>query len=272
MSTPPAPPHTISFGDLHLPRILCLHGGGVNAEAFRLQSRGLLRSLNGTFRFVFPDAPYLSPADPNVMPIYAHLQPFRRWLRWKVEQPNPGADAICQDIDNVLHDAMANDNAMGATGEWVAIMGFSQGAKLGASLLLRQQLRAEKLGRDQAGSNFKFGILLAGRAPLVSLDTDMTDSLALADADELTTGAFAQVTGSFLQGSDHVLRLPTLHVHGKKDPGIDNHRRLLTDFCQAGTTRVVEWDGDHRVVIQAADVAAVADEILALSKQTGVIL
>ncbi|KAF8861156.1 alpha/beta-hydrolase [Acephala macrosclerotiorum] len=268
-----ATPSTISLGDLHLPRILCLHGGGVNAEAFRLQCRGLFRALSGNFRFVFPDAPYLSPADPGVMPTYAHLQPFRRWLRWKPEQPNPGPDTICQDIDRVLHEAMVIDNAMGATGEWVAIMGFSQGAKVAASLLLRQQLRAKKLGQDRAGSNFKFAVLLAGRAPLIAMDPELTDSLALADADELTTGAFAQVTGSFLQRSDdHVLRLPTLHVHGKKDPGIANHRRLLTDFCKEGTARLVEWDGDHRVVIQGADVAAVAKEILVLSKQTGVLL
>jgi pimeloyl-ACP methyl ester carboxylesterase len=266
-----ASPSTVTLGDLRLPRILCLHGGGVNAEIFRLQCRGLFRALNGTFRFVFPNAPYMSPAAPEALPIYAHMQPFRRWLRWELDQPNPGADGICQDIDNVLYEAMINDTAVGATGDWVAIMGFSQGAKLAASLLLRQQLRAEKLGQDQAGSDFKFAILLAGRAPLVALDTRLTNSLALADADELTTGAFAPVTGSFLQGSDHILRLPTLHVHGLKDSGIVNHRRLLTDYCKVGTTRLVEWDGDHRVVIKAADVAAVAIEILALSKQTSVI-
>jgi pimeloyl-ACP methyl ester carboxylesterase len=264
-------PSTVTHGDLHLPRILCLHGGGVNAEVFRLQCRGLFRALGGTFRFVFPDAPYLSPADPNVMATYAELQPFRRWLRWGIEQPNPGSEAICRDIDRVLEEAKISDDANGATGAWVAIMGFSQGAKLAASLLLRQQLRADKLGQDQAGSNFKFAILLAGRAPLVALDTSVTDSLALADADELTTGAFAHVTGSFLQGSDHVLRLPTLHVHGLKDPGISNHRRLLADFCKADTTRLVEWDGDHRVVVKTADVAAVVSEILALSRQTGVL-
>lgn len=264
-------PSTVTHGDLHLPRILCLHGGGVNAETFRLQCRGLFRALNGTFRFVFPDAPYLSPADPNAMATYGHLQPFRRWLRWEIEQPNPGADVICRDIDTVLQEAMISDDANGATGDWVAIMGFSQGAKLAASLLLRQQLRAEKLGQDQAGSDFKFAVLLAGRAPLVAMDPDVSDSLALADADELTTGAFAQVTGSFLQGSDHVLHLPTLHVHGLKDPGISNHRRLLVDFCKAGTTRLVEWDGDHRVAVKNTDVAAIASEMLALSKETGVI-
>ena len=265
-------PSPVALGELHLPRILCLHGGGVNAEAFRLQSRGLFRVLGDKFRFVFPDAPYLSPPDPGVMPTYAHLQPFRRWLRWKTDQSDPGPDTICQDIDRVLDEAMAQDDASGATGEWVALMGFSQGAKVCASLLLRYQLRADKLGIEQSGTNFKFAILLAGRGPLVNLDTTLTDSVALADANEITTGAFALVTGAFLNGSDHVLRLPTLHVHGRKDPGLINHRRLLTDYCKPGTTRLVEWDGDHRVVVQTADVAAVADQVLALAKQTGILL
>jgi predicted esterase len=271
MSTTSFNSSTVASGDLDLPRILCLHGGGVNAEAFRLQCRGLLRGLGDKFRFVFPDAPYLSPADPGVMPTYAHLQPFRRWLRWKPEQPNPGPDVICQDIDRVLHDTMLSDNAIGATGDWIAIMGFSQGAKVAASILLRQQIRSDKLWSGKTGSDFKFAVLLAGRAPLVNLDPSFIDSLALADADEITTGNFAQVTGStYLEGSDHLIRLPTLHVHGRNDPGLPNHRRLLTDFCMDGTARVVEWDGDHRVVIKADDVGTVVKEVLAISEQTGV--
>ncbi len=264
-------PSTVALGQLHLPRILCLHGGGANAEAFRLQSRGLFRLLGDKFRFVFPDAPYLSPPDPGLMPTYAHLQPFRRWLRWMMDQPDPGPEVICHDIDRVINEAMAQDDALGATGDWVALMGFSQGAKVCASLLLRYQLRADKLENQPVETKFKFAILLAGRGPLVNLDMNLTDSIALADANEITTGSFALVTGTFLNGSDHVLHLPTLHVHGRKDPGLLNHRRLLTDYCKPGTTRLVEWDGDHRVVLQAADVTAVADQVLALARQTGLL-
>ena len=264
-------PSTVALGQLHLPRILCLHGGGTNAEAFRLQSRGLFRLLGDKFRFVFPDAPYLSPPDPGVMPTYAHLQPFRRWLRWKTDQPDHGPEVICHDIDRVINEVMVQDDALGATGDWVALMGFSQGAKVCASLLLRYQLRADKLGNQPAETNFKFAILLAGRGPLVNLDMNLTDSFALADANEITTGSFALVTGAFLNGSDHILHLPTLHVHGRKDPGLVNHRRLLTDYCKPGTTRLVEWDGDHRVVLQTADVTAVVDQVLALARQTGVL-
>lgn len=264
-------PSTVALGHLHLPRILCLHGGGANAVAFRLQCRGLFRLLGDRFRFVFPDAPYLSQPDPGLIPTYADLQPFRRWLRWKTDQPDPGPEVICHDIDRVINETMTQDDALGATGNWVALMGFSQGAKVCASLLLRYQLRADKLGYQPAETNFKFAILLAGRGPLVNLDMDLTDSFALADANEITTGSFALVTGAFLVGSDHVLRLPTLHVHGRKDSGLTNHRRLLTDYCKPGTTRLVEWDGDHRVVLQAADVTAVVAQVLALAIQTGVI-
>ncbi|KID61140.1 citrinin biosynthesis oxydoreductase CtnB, partial [Metarhizium hybridum] len=43
---------------LSLPRILCLHGGGVNGTVFRLQCRAIIAQLGHRFRFVFMDAPY----------------------------------------------------------------------------------------------------------------------------------------------------------------------------------------------------------------------
>ncbi|KAF2234988.1 hypothetical protein EV356DRAFT_514626 [Viridothelium virens] len=255
---------------LHLPRILCLHGGGVTAEVFSLQCRTLIQHLGHKFRFCFADGPFPSTPGPGMIPTFQHVQTFRRWLRWSPEHPDPGPDAMIEKIDENLHQAMDRDDQQGGTGDWVALMGFSQGAKVCASLLLRQQIRTTKLGATMAGSKFKFAVLLAGRAPLLSLDVEVTDSLALVDANELTTGAFANVSGPFMQGDEHVLCLPTLHVHGMKDPGLALHRQLLKDYCKPGTTRVVEWDGDHRVPIKTKDVAVVAAQILALGKETGV--
>ncbi|KAI4154143.1 MAG: hypothetical protein LQ340_001861 [Diploschistes diacapsis] len=266
----------IALGQLDCPRILCLHGGGLNAQAFRLQCRTLSRTLDGQFRLVFANAPYESPADPKALPAYASLAPFRRWLRWKPEQPDPGPEAICAAISLEVEATMAADTTAGASGPWIAVMGFSQGAKVAASMLLMQQLRAEQgvsksPWAQEPLPNFRFGVFLAGRAPLVALEPDLSDSLALADANELTTGAFAQVTGVYLRGSEHVLRIPTIHVHGLQDPGIEDHRRLLKDYCQPGTAFTLEWDGDHRVPIKAADVAAVAEQILFVAKRTGVV-
>ena len=49
-----------SSATLHLPRVLCLHGGGVNASIFRAQMRAFLThpQLSTRFRFVFVEAPF----------------------------------------------------------------------------------------------------------------------------------------------------------------------------------------------------------------------
>jgi len=164
---------------------------------------------------------------------------------------------------------MREDDSKGATGEWVAILGFSQGAKMTASLLLRQQARKDRLGRILAGSNFKFGVLLAGRGPLVSLDPDLTLAAYLIDASQI--GSENLPNQHLLRTKEHILRLPTIHIHGMQDKGLELHRRLLEDYCEKESTKVVEWNGDHRIPIKEEDVSAVVRGILALAKETGIL-
>ncbi|KKK12618.1 hypothetical protein P175DRAFT_0505728 [Aspergillus ochraceoroseus IBT 24754] len=248
---------------LHLPRILCLHGGGVTAEVFRLQSRSLIKQLQRHFRLCFVDGPFLSDPGPGMIPTFQNYAPFRRWLCWKPDHHPNDAEEIINEIDRALQAAMAADDAKGATGEWAGLMGFSQGGKICASLLYRQQIRAEKLGTARSGSRFRFAVLLAARPPLVSLDTELLTSSALAEASEITTGTFQNY-----QVPERQISLPTVHVHGLRDPGLPLHRKLL-QWCERGTARVVEWDGDHRVPVREKDVALVVDQILLVAKQTG---
>jgi hypothetical protein len=64
-------------------------------------------------------------------------------------------------------------------------------------------------------------------------------------------------------GSD-LLRLPTIHLHGLQDPGIEIHRGLL-HCCLESNTRLVEWDGNHRMPVTTKDVSAVVAEIQGLT-------
>ena len=66
--------------NLHAPRILCLHGGGVNSSVFRSQCRALIKHLPA-FRLVFADGPWFCEAGPGIVPVYEDCGPFRRWLR-----------------------------------------------------------------------------------------------------------------------------------------------------------------------------------------------
>jgi predicted esterase len=124
---------------LHRPRILCLHGGGSNSRVFRFQCRALIAQLQPKFRFCFVDAPFLSSPGPDVVPTYQNYGPFRRWLRWHPDHPEVDHDTASRAILRSITVAMQEDDRSGATGEWIGLLGFSQGAKIAASLLLFQK-------------------------------------------------------------------------------------------------------------------------------------
>ncbi|KAL4926721.1 serine hydrolase FSH [Aspergillus undulatus] len=245
---------TIDNRHTALPRILCLHGGGSNARIFKAQTRALRYELSDHFRFVFVEGPFDSEPGPDVTSAYEKFGPFRRWFRSRPQHPpiDPQEAVAC--IQESIYAAMDLDDLQGGTGEYVAVMGFSQGAKLAASLLFRQQVRAEKLGQAMSGTNFWFALVM---------------SSALLDASQIALDRPA--TSEDLRRMEHVLCLPTIHVHGLQDTGLMLHRVLLREYCSKNA-RLVEWDGGHRVPIKTKDVVPLVHEILQLVKQTGVAL
>ncbi len=249
---------------LHLPRILCLHGGGTNARIFRAQCRALVVQLKSEYRLVFAQGPSDSWAGPDVLSVYSRWGPFRRWLRWRPHDPIIRPEDAVDEINKQLEESMRQDDILGATGEWIALLGFSQGAKVSASLLYRQQVREELLGKDRAGTNFRFGILIAGRGPFVSLDSDLILSPPLPDASQIT-----DYKNAGRKTNSHVLRIPTLHVHGLRDEGIGLHRQLFRDLCDEGSRTLIEWDGNHRLPLKFKDVSLVVNQIRELTKETG---
>ena len=259
-----------------LPRILCLHGGGVNAAIFAAQSRSLIRHLQHSFRLVWADAPFLCDPHPDVVNVYGSYAPFRRWLRWQPEHTEIDADSGIDEIGYALRRAMEDDDREGGIGEWVGLMGFSQGAKLSASLLLEQQAREERAQREgreaetgltgMFGLNWKFGILLAGRAPLCNLNPEILKTEALVSVGNISEGF------QFCKEVDKEakLRKPTLHVHGMADSGLFLHRKLLHGYCEKGTTTLIEWEGAHRIPLKSKDVDRVVEAIYHIAESTGV--
>ncbi|KAF4998180.1 hypothetical protein FDECE_11857 [Fusarium decemcellulare] len=245
---------------LHLPRILCLHGGGVNAEVFELQCRALIYRLKSTLRLVFMQAPFISAPHPDIVSVYGEYGPFRRWLRWQPDHPEIEPEAAAEEIRYQCRRAMEDDPG---TGEWVGILGFSQGAKIAASLLWTQQQVTAQFGEAESFTHFKFGVLMAGRAPLIMLDHRLQESPHVVDA-ALLSSEFKNWPET--NEGDHVLSIPTLHVHGLRDPGAEHHRLLLNKYCETGTTILVEWDGGHRIPIKTHDVEAVTSKILELAE------
>lgn len=194
------------------PRILCLHGGGVSAAIFRAQARALIRHLPG-FRLVFADGPHVSEPGPGILPVYEKWGPFRRWLRWRLHHPELDDQTAADAIVSSLERCKAAD---ASTGPWVALLGFSQGAKMAVSLLYDQQIRAERDGR--ADTAYRFAVLLAGRGPLLSFCRHSL-SPALMTPGQLSSTHHDELEHPLFE-SPHVLRLPTVHVHGLRDGGL----------------------------------------------------
>ena len=109
---------------------------------------------------------------------------------------------------------------------------------------------------------------MAGRGPLVSLDPELVMTPSLVDAAHVGSQVYISPDE---KSTEHVLRLPTIHVHGLQDPGLELHKQLLEGYCEKESTSLIEWDGNHRVPIKAIVVARIVREIFAVARETGVI-
>lgn len=254
----PPPPDVTTLAH---PRILCLHGGGTNSRIFHMQCRALSHYLKSHFRLVYAEASFPSTPGPDVLSVYAECGPFKRWV--VTVEPNAverKPKETWTAIEEGVGDAMDADDALGATGEWVAILGFSQGAKIAASILLRQQEAPRSLGRmRRSDAGFRFGILMAGRGPLLPVDADNASWLEESERFDYDSNTKA----------NRVLRIPTIHVHGLQDPGLGYHQILLEEWCDPTTTTLVEWDGNHRLPFKTNDVKVVIDKIHEVAGQQG---
>ncbi|OAA57281.1 Serine hydrolase FSH [Cordyceps fumosorosea ARSEF 2679] len=249
---------------LRLPRILCLHGGGTNARIFRIQCRQIAEHLRAEYRLVFVEAPFPSEAGPDVVRVFAGSGPFKRWLRFGPSHPELASHQAVARLDQAVQAAVAEDDERGGSGEWTALLGFSQGAKLCASLLYRQQNQAAEGGGGGGGGlpQFRFGVLIAGRGPLVSLEPARAENESLPSAADLSSMKEKEPRG------DHVLTIPTIHMHGLKDPGLEEHRRLCNEYCHPGTRSLIVWDAGHRLPVRTDDVIPLVEAIRRLARET----
>lgn len=244
----------------HKPRILCLHGGGVSAQIFRLQCRYFLTRLEPHFRLVFADGPFFSEMHEDLKPFYAGMGPCRRWSRWLPHHPPLDNETALAEIEYSLTTAMDADDG---TGDWVGLIGFSQGAKLALSVLLENQLREQDdpFATGFAGVHWKFGIIMAARAPPYSLSDRAMHGNGYVRLCELP-----QESDYGASEFPDKLRIPTLHVHGLRDPGLELHQHLLRYFCDPASAGLVEWDGGHRIPFKPADITLVTDRIFKVAK------
>jgi hypothetical protein len=203
------------------PAILCLHGGGTSAAIYKIQTLRLRHALSSHFDFVFVNAPFITEPGPGVLPFFEGAGPFYSW-----ERPTDGGK-IPKESTAVVEEAIKRQ-CLEMRQPFVAILGFSQGAKLGAALMMEQQKQQNQGGKFVEGP--KFGVFLMGVCPKV-------------------------------EGIEK-LRLPTIHVIGSHDVYRAESKRLWLECCQRDKAIYIELPVGHQVPLMKAHTKDLVTEIL----------
>lgn len=218
-----------------LPAILCLHGSGVNAKVFAFQTQALQRLLSKTFDFVFLDAPFVREAGDGVLPFFDGCEPFFRW-KSKSDDNTFTHEEIESEAGELIEKTLKSRD------DWVGILGFSQGGRMAAGLLVEQERREEETGEGE-GEGFKFGVFLMTPSP------PMTEMV-------------------YEEGGVGKIQVPSVCVVGKQDKWYESSKKMHAEYFVDETTKLVEFNIGHRLPNELADITSIARDILRLYLET----
>ncbi|KAH8429122.1 uncharacterized protein LDX57_006792 [Aspergillus melleus] len=223
------------------PRIACFHGGGSNSTIFSIQSAQLSELLS-EYEFVFFDGPFERGPGPGVLPAFRNDGPFRSWFTTdpsgiEVSDGSGFGDGEEDGIERIYRLM----DTKGPGGEWVGVMGFSQGTRPAGGVLLDVQTGNRKSGRASR-RNIRFGILcMGGGMPMESENQHPTTTL---------------------------ITLPTLHVHGLKDMFLPLGQHQLTTYYDPSSATLYEIDYHHAMPWVRSEVEHFAELIRKMDRET----
>jgi len=193
-----------------LPAILCLHGGGTSALIFKIQLRRVSWALHEHFRFIFVDAPFPSAAGPNVLPVFEDCGPYYSWVPPQDQDQAQGQKKVRDVIRKVVQET---------GGDFVGLLGFSQGTRLVAGLLADQQ-EGTAVGLPE----WRFGVCICGSYPPLSLSASRRPPGPAEHA--------AMQCEVWDPPAEHSIHAPSVHVRGLLDKNLPRGRGLANYFVQ----------------------------------------
>ena len=223
------------------------HGGGVSASIFTIQTRKVLWKLRPYFEFVFLDAPWVSPPGPGVLPVFADAGPFYRWARL---HENEDANKLSEKLRAVLSKP---------GGEWVGVLGFSQGGRLAAGLCWQQQHGAGGLDGLAPGLRFKFAALVGAAWPL------------LFSVQEAPTMAGQRESSLWDEGFEGSIGMPSVHCIGRRD-AVAEMARLIAKCFDKEQAKMLEPNIGHQMPLEEKENNELCDAILEAYKRGGGVL
>lgn len=211
-----------------LPPILCLHGGGTSSAIFSVQTRQLRSVLQAHFTFVFVNAPIETGPGPGVLPYFEGSGPYFSWLSGSATSEAVRSVEL-EAINSSIGRALARRGMKSV--DVVGVMGFSQGGDAASLLLWQAQ------GGEERWSGLRFGIVICGRGQ------------------EDVVGVIGER-----------LEVPSLHLHGLRDPWLAGSR-VLTKCFQPDNAVVMEFEGGHHIPTKRKDIERLAALAVEINKE-----
>ncbi|KAL8804454.1 MAG: hypothetical protein Q9182_002559 [Xanthomendoza sp. 2 TL-2023] len=269
-------------------RVLCLHGMGVNAAIFAAQTAHFRSLLPLDYEWVFIDGPAECDAAPGVA---AFFEP--PYLCWYTTPTTAKMDAAHKLVSTAIEQH----------GPFDAVMGFSQGAALAASAILRHQIQhptqpplfqmgificspmpfsqSLEFGVDARKYFGLRGLLRPSRpgCPTTVPEYLVTDPAYLKGEDELDDSSSGSEDESlpirrtspsifyqmYHSTVDSVrIKIPTVHIYGRRDKW-RLHSKDLVKLCPRNLATVYEHDGGHEIPKSASEEICDAIEIAVAS-------
>ena len=158
----------------------------------------------------------------DMLPTFASLEPFYRWVSrsfklGEAEEERAPMHEV-ETIDRIVMEAMKDH---GGKENLVGVLGFSQGARISAGMLLRQQLEIRQ--RGSSDWKLKFGVVIGGPYPPIGL---------VPEDIELDYTVMSQ--------------LPSVHAWGRSDH-LRSGCKEMADICDSSNTFVMDFEGGHHL-------------------------
>lgn len=217
--------------------MVMLHGSGSSAAIFGIQTHLLAKELSKKFDLVFLDAPIPSAPGPGVLPLFADMPGYYRWVA-------PGLPASLRlaellEVERYIRDQLEDQNIKPS--EVVAFCGFSQGA------LVSLAMHGLRLVDGSVWENLRFSVAIAAST---------TGNSTQIDEIEKIMGMLSKAVGR----DDGKFPGYTVHASGLKDLWYKDGRRMAT-MCARDRTTTMDFRDGHVVPRQRTEVMKLAKMI-----------
>ncbi|KAI0596211.1 serine hydrolase-domain-containing protein [Biscogniauxia sp. FL1348] len=227
------------------PVLLMLHGAGSSAAIFGIQTHSLAVELSKHFDLVFLDAPTPSAPGPGVLPLFADMPAYYRWITPGEVILSPMA-RLAEILDLVRHLQAQLDQQSIRPEHVVGILGFSQGALVALALL------GLRLAGQSSWENLRF---------CVAIGASTTGNAAQLDSIETMTTTLS----TFLGREDGKFPGHSVQAAGVKDLWYRDARRIA-NMCAKETTQTMDYRDGHVVPRRRTDVLKLVQMIMDINE------